>query len=161
MVREGATDVGIAVVDTGIDLSHSDLNVHAGINCIDEGADPEDGHGHGTHCAGSVAAKNNGAGKTGVAAGAAVWAVKVLGDDGSGSMESVICGLEWVLDNAEANNIKVVSMSLGGEGTSDRNCGADNDDPEHAAICALVDAGITVVVAAGASAAAAGGRRRS
>jgi subtilisin family serine protease len=93
--------------------------------------------------AGTVGALDDGQGVVGVAPGARLWAVKVLGDDGSGSWSSVICGLDWVYANRAT--IDVVNMSLGGAG-DDGSCAAD---PLHRAICAVVDGGVPVVVAAG------------
>jgi subtilisin family serine protease len=75
--------------------------------------------------------------------------VKVLNSAGSGSWSQVICGIDWVTANAAALNIKVASMSLGGSGSNDSNCGSTNGDALHAAICNSVKAGVTYVVAAG------------
>ena len=85
----------------------------------------------------------------GVAAGTKIYAVKVLNRQGSGTMSSVICGIDWVTANARALNIKVANMSLGGGGANDNNCGKTNNDPEHQAICRSTAAGVTYVVAAG------------
>ncbi len=67
----------MAVVDTGVQLNHPDLNVVAGVNCISSTTLPNDDNGHGTHCAGSVAAKNDAGGVIGVAPGTKIVAVKV------------------------------------------------------------------------------------
>ncbi|HEV3000695.1 MAG TPA: S8 family serine peptidase [Solirubrobacteraceae bacterium] len=147
-VREAA-DGAVAVIDTGIDLSHPDLNAAAGTNCVTPGAAPLDDDGHGTHVAGIVGAENDGAGVTGVAPGTRLYAVKVLGADGSGSWSQIICGLDWVAANARARNISVANLSLGGLGQNDRNCGATIGDPLHAAICRTTQAGVLSVVAAG------------
>lgn len=141
----GASSVGVAVLDTGIDLTHPDLNVAAGVNCMVPGAAPQDANGHGTHVAGTIAAKNNGSGVVGVAPNTKLYAVKVLGDNGSGSTSTVLCGIEWVLANAAALGIKVVNMSLGGPGAYST-CASS---AEHDAYCRLTQAGVTVVVAAG------------
>ncbi|CAN5604580.1 hypothetical protein BH23CHL2_BH23CHL2_25110 [soil metagenome] len=143
------SDVHIAVLDTGIDLDHPDLNVGVGIDCVDLGTSPDDDHGHGTHVAGTVAAIDNTAGVVGAAPGAVVHPVKVLNSAGSSVTGSLGCGLDWVLDNAAT--IDVVNMSLGGTTTApdEDNCGLDNGDGFHQFVCAIVDAGITVVVAAG------------
>jgi subtilisin len=146
-VRE-ASDVDVAVLDSGIDLEHPDLNAVAGRNCVGPG-DPNDGDGHGTHVAGTIGALDNGSGVTGAAPGARVHAVKVLGDDGSGSTTSVICGLDWVLANASARNIRVINMSLGGADPEVDDCGPGSTDPLHLAVCRTTSAGILSVVAAG------------
>ena len=147
-----ASTVAVAVIDTGIQLTHPDLNAVAGKNCITSGASPNDDNGHGTHVSGTIGARNNGAGVIGVAPGSKVYAVKVLNGQGSGTWGQVICGIDWVTANAATLNIKVASMSLGGSGSNDNNCGNSNFDALHQAICRSTAAGVTYVVAAGNSA---------
>ena len=144
-----ASTVNVAIIDTGIDLSHPDLNAVNGKNCVRGGARANDDNGHGSHVAGTIAARNNGSGVVGVVPGTKLYAVKVLNRQGSGSTSSVICGIDWVTANASALNIKVANMSLGGGGSNDDNCGKTNNDPEHQAICRSTAAGVTYVVAAG------------
>lgn len=139
----GTVDVDVAVIDTGIDISHPDLNVVGGKNCS-TGRSFKDGNGHGTHVAGTIGAKDDGNGVVGVAPGARLWAVRVLNNAGSGTWSSVICGIDWV--TANASTIEVANMSLGGGG-SDSSC--SGSDALHKAICASVAAGVTYVVAAG------------
>ncbi len=143
--------VTVAVIDTGIDLTHPDLsaNIIANKNCLRPTRNGADDNGHGTHVAGTIAALNNNVGVVGVASQAKLAAVKVLDASGSGSWSSVICGIDWVTANAGKYNIKVANMSLGGGGTSDNNCGNSNNDPLHQALCRSVAAGLTYVVAAG------------
>lgn len=143
--------VGVAVVDTGIDLTHPDLaeNIVANTTCISGTTTGNDDNGHGTHVAGIIAAVNNSIGVVGVAPKSKLIAVKVLSSNGGGSYSSVICGLDWVTINALAYNIKVVNMSLAGGGKNDNNCGNTNGDAFHQAVCKTRDAGVTVVVAAG------------
>lgn len=148
-----ASNVNVAVIDTGIDLSHPDLNAVNGKNCIRTNRAANDDNGHGSHVAGTIAAKNNGAGVEGVAPGTKLYAVKVLNAQGSGTWSQVICGIDWVTANAATLNIKVASMSLGGSGSNDNNCGNSNGDALHRAICNSVAKGVTYVVAAGNSAA--------
>lgn len=105
------------ILDSGIDLDHPDLNVDAtnGFNAFTSGKDGrslDDGNGHGTHVAGTVAAKNNNIGVIGVAPGASVVPVKVLGARGSGSYSGVIAGVDHVAANG--SNGDVANMSLGG-----------------------------------------------
>ena len=147
-----ASTVNVAVIDTGIDLSHPDLNAVSGTNCVRSGQSAQDDNGHGTHVAGTIAAKNTGAGVVGVAPGTTLYAVKVLNSAGSGTFSGVICGIDWVTANASAKNIKVANMSLGGGGANDNNCGNTNADALHKAICNSTAAGTTYVVAAGNSA---------
>ena len=143
--------VTVAIIDTGIQLDHPDLNVNQTFmkNCIGAGQ-PLDGNGHGTHVSGTVGALDNGIGVVGVAPGANLIAVKVLDDAGFGSFATIACGLDWVAANSAL--IDVVSMSLGGDGSDDGNCGLTNGDLLHTAICGLVAKGVVVVVAAGNSA---------
>ncbi|MEV4754859.1 S8 family peptidase [Micromonospora sp. NPDC049559] len=139
-------DVDVAVIDTGIDLTHPDLNVYtAGAMNCSTGNSANDGNGHGTHVAGTIGALDNGIGAVGVAPGARVWPVRVLNNSGSGSFSAIICGIDYV--TAHANEIEVANMSLGGSG-GDSACGS-NRDAMHEAICASVAAGVTYVVAAG------------
>ena len=147
-VRE-ASDVGVAVVDTGIDLDHTDLDAVDGTDCVSPGTTAEDENGHGTHVAGTIGAENDGAGVSGVAPGTKLHAVRVLDASGNGSGSTLLCGLEWVMANAAARDIRVINMSLGGPGQNDRNCGATDGDPLHTAVCRATDAGILSVVAAG------------
>lgn len=145
-----ASDVNVAVLDTGIDLDHPDLNVRAGKNCMAEGVAPDDDNGHGTHVAGTIAAANNGRGVVGVAPGTAVYAVKVLNSAGSGNVSNLLCAIDWVAANGSRLNIRVVNMSLAvSPSSNDNNCGRSNQDPLHTAICNATAAGITFVAAAG------------
>lgn len=104
------------IIDTGIDLDHPDLNVaNFGFNAFTSGRDAgsfDDGNGHGTHVAGTVAAFNNDFGVVGVAAGAQVVPVKVLDSRGSGSYSGVIAGVNYVAGNGGTSD--VANMSLGG-----------------------------------------------
>lgn len=145
---EHASGVGVAVLDTGVDLTHPDLDVSNGTNCISPGTPADDDQGHGTHVAGTIAAKNNGSGVTGVAPGTKIWAVKVLDSVGEGSSSSIACGLDWVTANTGALNIKIVNMSLGGTGAPVKPCSTTND-PLHRAVCRATAADILPVVAAG------------
>jgi subtilisin family serine protease len=147
-----SVDEDIAIIDTGID-KHPDLNIAGGHNCVGRnGSDYSDGNGHGTHVAGTAAAKDNGKGVVGVAPGARLWAVRVLNDNGSGSFSSVICGIDWV--TGKAGTIEVANMSLGATvpGTDNGACGWTGDNASaamHQAICNSVDAGVFYAVAAG------------
>lgn len=105
------------VIDTGIDLDHPDLNVDAtrGFNAFTSGRDaglPDDGNGHGSHVAGTIAAKNNTIGVIGIAPGAIVIPIKVLDSRGSGSYSGVIAGVDFVAAHGSSGD--VANMSLGG-----------------------------------------------
>ncbi|EMR03853.1 S8 family peptidase [Cesiribacter andamanensis] len=100
------------VLDTGIDLDHPDLNVNTSYSRSFVGGTADDQNGHGTHVAGTIAAKNNTIGVVGVAAGATVVSVRVLNAQGSGSMSGILSGVDWVSRNAYSGD--VANMSLGG-----------------------------------------------
>jgi subtilisin len=137
-------DVDVAVIDTGVDFEHPDLNVAGGVNCTGRifktscvsGGD--DDHYHGTHVAGTVGALDNGIGVVGVAPGARIWSVKVLDKNGSGWSSWIIAGIDWVAKNA--GTIEVANMSLGGSGFS---------QAEYDAIQGAVNKGVAFAVAAG------------
>ena len=153
----GITGAGItiAVVDTGIDESHQDLDGDKVVDWADftgilgstpcpDACDP---HGHGTHVA-SIAAGGdaaNNSSQRGVAPGASLAGVRVLNAAGSGSRTSLNLGLQWVLDNRElvVPNIAVMNMSLGFGGCS------DGQSSTERLINALVAAGVVVTVSAG------------
>ena len=147
-----ASGVGVAVLDTGVDLSSPDLTVVSGTNCIKPGTPAADDNGHGTHVAGIVAARNSGRGVVGVAPGTTIYAVKVLGAKATGTLSQILCGINWVTANAAKLNIRVANMSITGLGANDNACGDVNKDAEHKAICGSVAAGVTYVAAAGNSA---------
>jgi subtilisin family serine protease len=134
-------DVDVAVIDTGIDFQHPDLDVERRASCL-AGSCVEnsgvDGNSHGTHVAGTIGAIDNAAGVVGMAPGARMWAVKVLSDGGSGAESRVIAGVDWV--TAHANEIEVANMSLGCL------CAMFALDK---AVTASVEAGVVYAVAAG------------
>lgn len=145
---DAPVDADIAVLDSGLPSTNPDLNVVGGVDCTGSGT-WEDTVGHGTFVAGLAAARDDGRGVVGVAPGARLWSVKVMGSDGAVSDAAYLCGLEWVADNAAT--IDVVNISLGGPG-SDADCGAGAYDAvalEHAAVCRIVGAGVVAVAAAG------------
>lgn len=127
------------IIDTGIDISHPDLNVDAskGYNFIKPGSLPDDDNGHGTHCAGIIAALNNNIGVVGVAAGATVVPVKVLDRRGSGAYSVIIAGLDFVAANAKVGD--AANMSLGGSAYQ----------PIDDAVLNLASKGIKIAIAAG------------
>ncbi|WP_404350974.1 S8 family peptidase [Sutcliffiella horikoshii] len=136
---QGVTGSGVkvAVLDTGIDASHEDLNVVGGASFVSEEPDAlTDGNGHGTHVAGTIAAVNNNTGVLGVAYDVDLYAVKVLSGAGSGTLAGIAQGIEWAIDN----DMDVINMSLGGStGSSTLKQASDN----------AYNRGIVVVAAAG------------
>ncbi|MFE7620415.1 S8 family peptidase [Streptomyces sp. NPDC057496] len=122
------------IIDTGVRISHSDFGGRAsnGYDAIDNDNTAQDGNGHGTHVAGTVAG-----GSYGVAKKAKIVAVRVLDDSGSGTTEQVVAGIDWVTANAVKP--AVANMSLGG--------GADSVLDE--AVRKSIASGVTYAVAAG------------
>ena len=142
----------IWILDTGIDQTHPDLNV-LNISALAKSFVPGqsavvDGYGHGTHCAGIAAAKNNAFGVVGVSAGARVVPVKVLSNTGSGLWSWLIAGLDHVSYYDMPGD--VVSMSLGGYPVA-CNVGTYGSTARALAIAIqrLASAGTYVVMAAG------------
>lgn len=148
-------DADVAIVDTGIDKTHEDLNVVGGISCSTDNPDQwGDPYGHGTHVAGTVGALDNGIGVVGVAPGVRLWSVRILDAAGNGLLSWYVCGLDWLATQRDPIDptrplIEVANMSVAKPGTDDGNCGNTNGDVMHQAICRVVDAGVTVVAAAG------------
>ncbi|MBO1752835.1 fibronectin type III domain-containing protein [Actinotalea sp. BY-33] len=128
--------VRVYVVDTGVDPTHPDFTgrVTAGYSAIGDGVGADDCHGHGTHVAGSAASATYG-----VAKGATIVPVRVLGCDGRGDSSHVVAGANWILANHPAGTPGVVNMSLGGGVSSSM----------ARAVDALTGAGLLVVAAAG------------
>jgi subtilisin family serine protease len=107
------TGAVVAVVDTGVDAAHPDLQgrLLPGYDFVDNDATPQDGQGHGTHVSGIIAADaNNGVGVDSVAPGAKILPVRVLNDSGSGSSTTVAAGIDW----ATTHGADVINLSLSG-----------------------------------------------
>ena len=134
----GTVNVDIGILDTGIQLSHPDLNVYKQVTFVSGTSTGNDDNGHGTSVAGIAAAKDNSAGVVGIAPGARLWAIKVLANNGIGMSSDIIKGIDYATEHA--NEIDVVNLSLGGEGTN---------VALHDAIINSVAAGVTYVAAAG------------
>src|SRR5207247_1030438 len=100
VIRDERVNADIAILDNGIDLTHPDLNVYRAVSFSPSNTTGNDGHGHGTHVAGTAAALDNGIGVVGVAPGARLWAIKVLDDSGSGTLSAILSGIDYVTQNA-------------------------------------------------------------
>ncbi|MFI7272468.1 S8 family peptidase [Streptomyces sp. NPDC049879] len=123
------------IIDTGVRVTHEDFEGRARVGFDAFGGDGLDGYGHGTHVAGTVAGADYG-----VAKEAEIVSVRVLDDNGSGTTESVVAGIDWVTgDVADLDGPAVANMSLGG--------GAD--DVLDEAVENSIDAGVVYAVAAG------------
>lgn len=105
-----AKGVTVCAADTGATMNHPDLKISSGANFTGgDRNDFTDRQGHGSHCLGAIGAANNATGVVG-ASQARLIAAKVLGDDGSGSNESIASGIMWCVQQ----NANVISLSLGG-----------------------------------------------
>jgi subtilisin family serine protease len=130
-------DVDIAILDTGIDLDHPDLNVYRNVSVVSGVMTGDDDNGHGTHVAGTAAAKDNGKGIIGGAPGARLWSVKVCNGMGQCKISDMIKGVEYITQHAD--EIDVVNISVE----------TPLSPALNRAISASVKAGVTYVVAAG------------
>ena len=146
--------VGIAVLDSGIYSAHNAFKnsngasrIVANVNFTNSNPnDTADGYGHGTHVA-AIAAGNqsiNGGAYRGIAPNANIISLKVLNSSGQGQMSWVLGGLNWVLQNREAYNIRVVNLSIGSLAID-----SYANDPVCIKVRELANAGIMVVAAAG------------
>jgi subtilisin len=145
----------VAVYDTGVQTDHPDLNVAGGVNCLGAKSSSNDGtigdqYGHGTHVAGTIAARDNTVGVVGVVPGARIWSVRVADIAGLSTISAQLCGIDWVTANGPAKGIKVVNASMGMlTNYDDGNCGNTVGDVLHQAICRSTAAGILWVLSAG------------
>ena len=137
--RSTGRNVVVAILDTGVNSSHEDLDraVLPGVDLVNHDDDADDDHGHGTKCAGIVAARRgNGKGITGVAPDAQILPVKILGADGTGTYADLADGIRW----AESHGADVISISAAGTAPSTY---------LKSAVRSAHEAGIVVVAAAG------------
>lgn len=109
----GSPNVTIAILDTGVDLTHPDLSskLVPGYDILNNDNDPSDDHGHGTHVAGIAAAvTDNHTGVAGASWGAQIMPVKVLNSSGSGTYANLAAGIVWAADHGA----QIINLSLGG-----------------------------------------------
>ena len=164
MLGINGAGIGVALLDSGVAPNSEtpvtffkDFLVPDKAHPLDtQCALPCDPNGHGTHVAGTIAGNgvNSGGEKSGMAPGASLIALRVLGADGTGSIDGVLKALEWIRKHAKEQNIRVVNLSFGAKPTSRRIDDPDPmatllQDPLARATKSLVDAGIFVVAAAG------------
>ena len=156
--RLSGKGVGIAVIDSGIDSTHNALKGHVVVTKDFTGGDGADLYGHGTHVAGIIAGNRGSTPDTdeyrGIASGAYLINLRVLGADGSGKASDVVEAIDWAIDHRTDYNIRVINLSLGGPVLQPY-----RDDPMCDAVERAVRAGIVVVAAAGNFGKAADGRR--
>lgn len=140
----------IAVLDTGVDIDHPDLNVAPGFNAVEPGEEIVDVLGHGTFLSGTAAALDNSIGIRGAAPGALIIPVKVLGDDGIGWSADIVAGFDYIGGLVlSGQRVDVINASFGGPGPQ-TTCG--QGDLMHDAVCALVALDVVTVTSAGNSA---------
>ena len=151
--------IGVAVIDSGITSWHDDFTnktaklfpygnqrVAKFVDFVNGRALPYDDNGHGTHVAGIIGGNgydSNGE-KQGIAPGVSLIALKVLDQNGQGTISHIIAALGWIKTNAKTYNIRVVNMSVGAAIRE-----SYWTDPLTLAVKAVTDQGITVVTAAG------------
>ena len=140
------TGINVAIIDTGINYNHPDLqdNYKGGYDFVNGDVDPLDDNGHGTHCAGIIAAADNDVGVIGVAPEANLYSLKMLDSIGSGYTSDLIAAIEWAIethnDTDSSNDIQIISMSLG----------SSSGVPALEEACSQAyDSGILLVAAAG------------
>jgi subtilisin family serine protease len=124
-VTQGSASAVIAVVDTGIQRTHPDLDakIVAGYDYVQNDTAPDDGNGHGTHVAGTSAAEtNNSTGGAGTCPNCKLMPVRVLDNNGSGTLVNVANGINF----AANNGAKVINLSLGGGGSTTLRNAVDN-----------------------------------
>jgi subtilisin family serine protease len=130
-------DVDIAILDTGVDLDHPDLNVYNDVNVIAANQTGDDDNGHGTIVAGIAAAKDNGIGVVGGAPGARIWSIKVCDSAGECKISDLIKGVAYVTEHADEIDVANISVETPLSPALNR------------AISGSTKAGVTYVVAAG------------
>ncbi|MFD0151833.1 S8 family serine peptidase [Streptomyces sp. NPDC055721] len=135
-------NVDVAILDSGTDANHPDLNVARRVSCLGDNGCKEnagyDDNGHGSNVGGIVGGLDNGIGYVGIAPGARLWSVKVLDKEGSGSTSEIVAGIDYV--TAHADEIEVANLSLG----------FDGEEPAvRQAIDRAIAKGVVVVVSAG------------
>jgi minor extracellular protease Epr len=137
--------VVVAVLDTGVDTTHAELSdsIYGGRSFVSSTSSYRDDNGHGTHVSGIITADGIASQATGVAPDAQVWMGKVCDAQGSCYYSDIAEGIEYVVNN---NVAKIISISLGGGGTTQPNC--DRDYLANKVNWA-VSRGVTVVAAAG------------
>jgi len=140
----------VAVLDTGVNYDHHDLRNHMwehpdypyhGWNYVSNSNNPKDDNGHGTHCAGTVAGDGSAGSQTGMAPEAQIMALKVMNNQGSGSLSQMLNGIQFAVDKGA----DVISMSLGFKGGGDNSVRVASRN----AMINVLEAGLVAAVSAG------------
>lgn len=101
-------NVKIGILDTGIDVTHPDLNIAGGQSFVEGVTSFNDDQGHGTHVAGIVAAQDNDFGVVGIAPDAQLYAVKILDQEGKGNLSDVVAGIYWAIEQ----QLDIINLSI-------------------------------------------------
>lgn len=148
--------VVVGVMDSGIDATHPDINYFGGrawnapnSNFANDGSADVDNHGHGTHVAGIIGARNTGAGVVGVAPGVPLFSLKVLDGSGKGALSNVLAAVSWVVSHGKAQGIKVLNLSLAAFVDPSSEDYADTLNTMCSVFKEASDAGVLVIAAAG------------
>ena len=152
-------NLDVAIIDSGLDRDHPDLNIAGGVNFSGGPSRKwDDGNGHGTHVGGTVGAIDNGIGVVGVAPGVRLHAVKVCKNGGICFTGDIVAGIEWVAERkAEANDgnadgdpgINFASANMSISTSDDAGPCTGSSGAVHEAICGLVNNGVVFAMAAG------------
>jgi hypothetical protein len=133
----GLVNADVAILDTGISQSHPDLSVYRNVTFVPGTTSGDDDNGHGSHVAGTVAAKDNSFGVVGVAPGARLWSIKVCDEQGHCPLSNQIKGLDFVTQHSDEIDVLNISIDTPLSTLLDR------------AVSRAVAAGVTVVASAG------------
>lgn len=136
----------VAIVDTGVNYNHNDIKNNMwtnaqgyhGYDYVNSDNDPMDDNGHGSHCAGIVAGTGASGTQTGMAPGAKIMALKVLGANGSGSNANIMSAMQYAINN----HADIISMSLGASGDT-------GNASERQLFVNMLNTGIIATLAAG------------
>lgn len=142
-VSTGSSSVTVAVVDTGVDYTHPDLaaNCVSGYDFVNNDANPMDDNGHGTHCAGTIAAiGNNGVGIAGVTWNSKIMPLKFLNSGGSGYTSDALSAFAW----GYSRGVRIFSNSWGGYGTDTALQSAINTYSDAIFLCAAGNDGVNI-----------------
>ncbi len=148
VTAQSGTGITVAVIDSGINTKHNALKGRVLATRDFTGGDGQDHFGHGTHVAAIIAGQAGGTPETkdyrGIAPGAYLLNLRVLGDDGSGSVSDVIEAIDWTIEHRHEYNVRIINLSLGAPVLQPY-----RDDPLCEAVERAVRAGLVVVAAAG------------
>lgn len=150
-------DADVAIIDSGIDKRHPDVQPAGGKDCSRSGT-WGDGYGHGTGVASILGARDNKVGIVGLLPGVRLWSVRIFDDRGRGSVSGVLCALDWMARKRDPRHkdrpfFEGATMSfaviMAGREPSTRPCGQGPRDVIHKAVCKVVRQGTILVAAAG------------